>query len=116
MSPQLTLSAGDDTEDLLQCVLDGFNDEELDEIEVERRYAPSRGMANEPVTIMVILTLGPPLISATTKLLEKWMDTHGDHPPKLEIAVHGIPAETATLLGELAKRPEVELTDGPPAV
>jgi hypothetical protein len=116
MSPQLTVSAGDETEDLARFIFESLDDETLDEIEVDRTYAPGHGLANEPITIAVLLTLGPTVISGVSTLIGKWIDgRQAERQLKLEIAARGVSGDAAALLTELARRPGVEFTDDQPA-
>jgi hypothetical protein len=70
----LKLSAGEDTDDLATFILGQLDDEALKEIEVEREQAYPHGLASEPITITLILTLGPPAIVAIGRLAERWLE------------------------------------------
>jgi hypothetical protein len=70
----IEISAGKDTEALINHILSSFDDEQLDQIEVEREYANSEGLASEPVTTAVILTLSTTAIIAVARSIEKWIE------------------------------------------
>ena len=74
MSTELKLQAGEETEDLLKFILDDLPNETLDEIDVERTQARAHGLASEPITTAVVLTLGPPLVKRVCKLIDKWLE------------------------------------------
>ena len=111
MTAQLSLNAGEDTEDLAEYVLNALDDETLDEVDVEREHAPAHGLANEPVTLTVVLTLAPPLIAGVTTLIKNWMDNRSkERQLELTIVARGVSPEAQETLDELATRPGVTVT------
>ena len=103
--PKLTFSAGTDTEDLAEYLLADIDDAELDEIEVDRDYASTAGMANEPVTVAIALVVAPILAAKFGRLAEQWMEQRRqERELKLLIEVSKESPETAELLENLMER------------
>lgn len=70
---RLRISAGEDTEAMLQFVLEDLSDEQLDELDIHRTPAPDYGMNNEPITISVVI--GAATVAAVTRLIGQWIET-----------------------------------------
>lgn len=101
----LRLSAGEDTEDLAQFVLGKLDDATLDAIEVEREHAPAHGLASEPVTVTLILTLGPPAMIVIGRLAERWLEARRqERQMRLVMEAHETSAEAGQALKDLADR------------
>lgn len=101
----LKLSAGKDTEDLAKFVFAELDDETLDEIEVEREHAPAHGLASEPVTVTLILTLGPPAILAIGRLTERWLEARRqERQMRLVMEAYEASPEAGQALKALAER------------
>jgi hypothetical protein len=70
----LEINAGPYTDELLEYVLKEIDDETLDGIDVQRKPAPSEGLANEFVTAAAVLTLSTTALIACVRLIERWME------------------------------------------
>jgi len=70
----LKLSYDDQTEELLKFILDQLDETALDSIEVDREFSEPEGLASEPITVGVILTLSPVIIVTVGRLVERWME------------------------------------------
>lgn len=70
----IRISAGEQTEEILQFVLGGMGESALDSIGVEREHPTSEGLASEPVSTAVVLTLTSGAILAVTRLKERWIE------------------------------------------
>jgi hypothetical protein len=68
------LEAGLQTEELWQFIIENLNDSELDAIDVEREYAPAEGLANEPITTAIVLTLSTTALLTLGRIIEKWIE------------------------------------------
>lgn len=74
MSTTIKIEAGEQTEDLLQFVLSQIDDQMLDTIEIDREVAPQSGLASEPITTTILLTLASTAVIAISRLIERWME------------------------------------------
>lgn len=101
---QLIVDAGDQTDQLLNYIFSELDDEKLDEIEVERKYSESPGLAREPVTMMAALTLGPVLTTGVVRLIERWLETKRERE-NMSMVLKGfeISEEAGKTLAEMAK-------------
>ncbi len=72
----LRLDAADRTGNLIDYVTGQLDDETLDNIKVERQFAPVAGLASEPVTVAVTLTLGTTAVIAVARIIERWLENH----------------------------------------
>jgi hypothetical protein len=71
----LVLEAGPDTEDLAQFVLSNLDDQTVDDMEVDRRFAPSEGLASEPITIsLALIGLATNSIPTVGHLISQWIE------------------------------------------
>jgi hypothetical protein len=103
--PRLGLSVGDDTEEMLQAILAGLSDAELDELKIERTLEKSDGLAGEPVTIGAVITGSAILISAVLRLVERHLETRRqDRALKLVAEGFREDPELGRQLAELAKK------------
>jgi hypothetical protein len=71
---KIEIRMGKETESVINYILSDFNDEQLDQIDVEREYADNEGLASEPVTTVVVLTLSTTAIIAVARSIEKWIE------------------------------------------
>ena len=72
--PALRLEAGDRTEERLQFVTAELDDATLDEVDVHREIGPPSGVASEPITAAVTLTLGTAAVVAVLRIVERWLE------------------------------------------
>lgn len=72
----ITLKYGDKTENLLQAILSELSDEVLSEVDIDREIADTSGLASEPITISVTITIAVSsvLIVNITRLIERWLE------------------------------------------
>jgi len=81
----IRIDAGEYTEELAKFVAKGLSDEELDLVELNRDRKEVPGVAQEPITIALIIGVkvageaaagaaGVAAIVTVGKLIEKWMD------------------------------------------
>ena len=93
----IRIDAGEYTEELAKFIAKGLSDEQLDLIDLERERKEVPGVAQEPITIAIIIgaklageaaagAAGVTAIVAVGKLLEKWMD-QAYHTRRLEQAI-----------------------------
>lgn len=54
-SVEIRVEAGSDIEPLLKNVLTALTDDEIDEMQVKREFAPVSGLASEPITTAAII-------------------------------------------------------------
>lgn len=73
--PVLRLEADERTGMLVDFVTQELDDTTLDQIDVEREIAPTEGLASEPVTVAVTLTLGTTAIVAVLRIVERWLES-----------------------------------------
>jgi len=70
----LRFEAGDNTEELLQYVLDGLDQDLIDQMSVDRDLEEMSGLASEPITTAVTITVATTSILAITRLIERWLE------------------------------------------
>ncbi len=70
----LEISANEHTEEVIQYILDGLSDNEVDALQIDRQVQKPDGLASEPVTTAVLITLGTVAASAVLRLLERWLE------------------------------------------
>ena len=100
----LDLEAGALTEELFQFLLDGLPPQELDELEVERRFAETRGLASEPTTLGVSLVLTSSMVVAICRLVARWLEQQRqDSQMKLVLRAYGHSEEAGKALTRLAE-------------
>ena len=77
----LTLEAGENTEELLQFIMNEVDDATLDEIEVQREVAKPENLATEPLTTAVTLALSATLVIHIGRIIERWLENRNqlDH-------------------------------------
>lgn len=79
------IDAGEHTEELAKFIAQGLSDDELDLIDLERERNEVPGVAQEPITIALIIgakfaadagaaAVATAAVVAAGKLIEKWMD------------------------------------------
>lgn len=113
---QLVLNMDKSTEDLWQYVSASLDDSTLDQIEVERDIQDPSGLASEPVTTAIILSLTQLAAAAVLRLVEKWMEDNRQRE-QLEIVLRGfsISDEAGKSAASLAgKHAEVSIKYGLP--
>lgn len=99
---QLEISAGEYTEDLWQFIQKELSDEQLDEIEVERVLNRESTVASEAITTTIILVVGPVLITAIARSVEKWIEVHRQKMNlEMLIRAHGVSLEAGAAVQEL---------------
>jgi hypothetical protein len=69
----IELDAGTETDKLSNYILGSLTDDEIDDIEVRRTLAPATSMANEPVTIGLILVAGAKAAAAIAGAITAYM-------------------------------------------
>ncbi len=67
------LEVGKDTEECLQFIFQNLNDEQVDQIDVERKHEDVVGVASEPVTSAALLNIPPELITSVVALISQWV-------------------------------------------
>ena len=115
---ELVISGNEDVGDLWQFISDSLGDEILDEIEVTRKVRPSDGLACEPLTSAVILTLAPLGAAAVLRLVEKWMEFNRQRE-QLEIVLRGfsVSDEAGKAAERIAlKHAQISVKYGPPSL
>ena len=99
----IEIRAEKDTEEIIKYILSTLNDEQLDQIEVDREYAYNEGLASEPVTTAVILTLSTTAILAIARSIEKWIELERQRENmKLVIKAYSISDEAGKALQKLS--------------
>src|SRR6185437_14653963 len=103
--PKLAVSIGDDTEDLLQGIIGGLTEEELESVDIDRALETSEGMSGEPVTIGAVITGSAVVISAVLRLIERHLETKRQEA-QMRLVAEGFREDPALgkQLGELAKK------------
>lgn len=97
--------AGRYTEPLLQEILKGFDDVALDTIEIDRTIHKANGLASEPVIIAAAITATPILISAITRIIERWMENRKEREAmQLTIEAYKVSREAGDALKEISKK------------
>jgi hypothetical protein len=100
---QLEISAGEHTEELLKFILDELGDEHIDEVDVKREIRRGDPLAGEAITTAVLLTLGPMLIIATTRIIEKWLENRRqEQGMETTIKAYGLSKDAGAAVHELA--------------
>lgn len=115
---QLILSMNKGTEDLWQYILENISDSTLDEIEVERDIKDPSGLASEPVTAALILSLSSLTAAVILRLVERWMENKRQRE-QLEIVLQGfsISDEAGKAAASLAqKHADVSIKYGLPSL
>lgn len=99
---QLEISAGEHTEDLWQFIQQELSDEQLDEIEIERVLNRESAVASEPITTTIILVIGPVLVTAIARSVEKWIDIRRERgQQEMLIKAYGLSAEAGQSMQKL---------------
>lgn len=100
----IELSADDHTEELVQYILNSIDESTLESMEVDRQIQRPQGLASEPVTIAVTLTLATVGVSAVVRLIERWME-HRRQMCALRIVASGfeVSEEAGKQLAKLAE-------------
>jgi hypothetical protein len=73
---QLTLSAGPETEALVNFIFKELSDQLVDQIDLKRVTPATGGVAREFITTGALLTLAPALALPVFRLIERWMETN----------------------------------------
>jgi hypothetical protein len=93
----IRIDAGEYTEELAKFIANGLNDDQLDLIDLDRERKELPGVAQEPITIALIIgvkvaaeagaaAVGVAAVVTVGKLIEKWMD-QAYHSRKLDQAI-----------------------------
>lgn len=99
---KLGFSVGDDTEVLLQEILEQLEEDELlGEINVTRELEDSDGLAGEPITIGVVVFGGVAALSAILRVVERWLE-HKHQKELLKVVAEGF-ERSPELANELIK-------------
>jgi len=115
---ELVISGNAHVGDLWQFIADSVGDEILEEIEVTRRVRAPDGLASEPLTSAVVLTLAPLAAAAVLRLVEKWMETYRQRE-QLEIVLRGfsVSDEAGKAAERIAlKHAQISVKYGPPSL
>src|SRR5688572_20391954 len=111
----IKLSAGDRSEELLGYVTQQLDDDDLDSVSVEREQTRTPGVASEPLTTAVLLTVTPIVAATIARLVERWLESRRQET-QLRIVLDGF-AQSDTAgrqLTELAtKYADVSVSFGP---
>lgn len=101
----ISISAGENTEDIIQYITQELSDEELDCIDVERDFEKVTGLASEPLTTTAIVTLGSLSIISISRLIERWMENKRQ-TETLRIVAEGFnqSSEAGIALEKIAKK------------
>jgi hypothetical protein len=102
----LILEAGSDTEDLAQFILSALDEQTIDEIDVTRTFAPSEGVASEPITVSIALIgLATTAVPAVGRLLQQWLEQRRQQKA-VEVIIRASESspELAATLADLEKK------------
>ena|SRR5437868_7348565 len=115
---KILLTAGVNTEELLQYVMTQLDDKILDKVKVERSVEDPSGLASEPVTAAVLLTLAPIAAAAILRIIERWMENRRQLA-NIQLVLDGftISDEAGKAAAALvAKHSDISLKHGPAAI
>lgn len=88
---RLEITAGTLTDDLAAFVTTELPDSVLDAVEVDRVLDRPDGLASEPITIGLILTLGTAAVIQVGRILERWIEQRRQvEQLELVIRAHGV--------------------------
>jgi hypothetical protein len=111
----LKLSAGERSEELLAFVTRQVDDTTLDSMTVEREQTRTAGVASEPITTAVLLTVTPIVAATISRLVERWLESRRQQT-QLQIVLDGFAKsdEAGRQLAQLAtKYADVSVSFGP---
>lgn len=115
---RIILEAGESTEELTQFVTRELDDTILDAIDLKREIAETQGLASEPITTTVVLTLTPIAAALVLRIVERWLENFRQEKAlKLVLEGFSISDEAGKAAAELAsKHTEVSIKYGPAPV
>jgi hypothetical protein len=70
----IKLDAGSETDAMSKYILAQLTDDEIDEIEVKRTLAPQSGLANEPVTVGIIVVASIKAVTAIAGAITAYLN------------------------------------------
>lgn len=113
--PRLLIDAGHSTEELAQFIAHRLDDETLDEIKFERKLAETEGLASEPITTTLVLTLSPIAAAVVVRLMERWLEINRqERNLKLVLDGFSVSDEAGKAAAQVALRhADVSITHGP---
>ncbi len=113
--PRVLIDAGDQTEELAQFIAKALDDETLDGIQFDRELAENEGLASEPITTAVVLTLSSIAAAAVVRLIERWLENkRQDSNLKLVLDAFFRSDEAGKAAAQLALRhADISITYGP---
>lgn len=95
---------GEDGGRLAEFIMKNLDDEDLDQVEVTRKFAESRGNYNEPITVGALLTFAGGSVLVVGRLVERWMELENNRQQmRLVLEAYRESAEAGKTLGDIAK-------------
>ncbi len=103
--PKICISFGEETETLLQELLDEIDDDMLDNLSIDRKLKESEGLAGEPITTGAIITAGTVVLSAILRLIERYLEEKRQHRD-MKIVAEGFKThpDLGAMLADIAKK------------
>ena len=112
------IEAGDQTGELVDYLTSQVDDNTLDSIDVKRQIAPVSGLASEPVTVAVTLTLSTATVIVVARVIERWLENQRQ-AQAMKAVVDGFDKSEAAgkaLAGLASKHAQISLSYGLPPV
>jgi len=113
--PKVLIDAADHTEELAQFIAHGLDDETLDGIQFDRQLAETEGLASEPITMAVVLTLSPIAAAVVVRLIERWLENRRQKGAlRLVLEAFSKSDEAGKAVAQLAERhAKISIIHGP---
>ncbi|CAM1345509.1 hypothetical protein [Tenacibaculum amylolyticum] len=71
---KIYIDNGEETEDLIQFLLNELSDAEIDNLEIDRKYDETQSYAGEPLTTAALLGLATTATIGIIRIIERWLE------------------------------------------
>ncbi|WP_138731646.1 hypothetical protein [Modestobacter excelsi] len=101
----MSVSAGDDTEDLVRYITSQLDNDSLDQVEVVRDLDRRGDLASEPITVAALVAVTGVTVVTIGRIIERWLENRRQHAEaKMLITTYQLSKEAGDAYAALASR------------
>jgi len=101
----ISVSAGENTEELVRYITSELDDESLDQIEIDRNLDRRGDLASEPITVAALVGLAGVTVVTVGRIIERWQESRRQRDQsKTIIEAFKLSDDAGEAVAELASR------------